>query len=37
MQEAKFNPNIKTYILLVVAFFLLISVAGIPILVFWFL
>ena len=37
VQKAEFNPSIKTYILLVVAFFLTISVAGIPLLVFWFL
>jgi len=37
IQKAEFNPKIKTYILLVVAFFLTISVAGIPLLVFWFL
>lgn len=37
VQKAEFNPSIKTYILLVVAFFLTISVAGIPFLVFWFL
>ena len=37
IQKAEFNPSIKTYILLVVAFFLTISVAGIPLLIFWFL
>lgn len=37
IQKAEFNPNIKTYILLVVAFFLTISVLGIPILIIWFL
>ncbi|HMB65229.1 MAG TPA: PH domain-containing protein [Eudoraea sp.] len=36
VQKAEFNPSIKTYILLVVAFFLTISVAGIPLLAFWF-
>lgn len=34
---ASFNEKIKKYILLVVAFYLLISVAGIPLLLFWFL
>ena len=37
IQKAEFNPNIKSYIIWVVAFFLLISVAGIPLLLFWFL
>ncbi len=37
IQKAEFNPNIKTYIVLVVAFFLTISVVGIPILIIWFL
>ncbi|HMC01461.1 MAG TPA: PH domain-containing protein [Flavobacteriaceae bacterium] len=37
IKQADFNPRIKNYILLVVAFFLLISVIGIPILIFWFL
>lgn len=37
IQIAEFNPKIKTYILLVVAFFLIISVVGIPLLIFWFL
>ena len=37
IQMAEFNPKIKTYILLVVAFFLIISVVGIPLLIFWFL
>ncbi len=35
--QASFNPKIKTYILLVVAFFLTISVMGIPLLLVWFL
>ena len=34
---AEFNPKIKTYFLLVVSFFLLISVIGIPILIVWLL
>jgi len=37
IQKVEFNPSIKTYILLVVAFILTISVVGIPLLVFWFL
>jgi putative membrane protein len=37
IQMAEFNPKIKTYILLVVAFFLIISVVGIPLLIFWLL
>ena len=37
VQKAEFNPSIRTYILLVVAFFLTISVVGIPLLVVWFL
>ncbi|WP_299549609.1 PH domain-containing protein [Seonamhaeicola sp.] len=37
IKKAAFNPKIKTYILLVVAFLLFISVAGIPILIIWFL
>jgi len=37
IQVAVFSPKIKTYILFVVAFFLLISIIGIPILLFWFL
>ncbi len=37
IQKAEFNPSIKTYILLVVAIFLTISVVGIPILFIWFL
>lgn len=37
IQTATFTPRIKTYILLVVAFYMLISVAGIPLLLVWFL
>ncbi len=37
IKKAEFNPKIKTYILLVVSFFLLISIVGIPILIIWFL
>jgi len=35
--KAEFNPKIKTYILITIGFFLLISVIGIPILIFWLL
>ncbi|WP_282136065.1 PH domain-containing protein [Seonamhaeicola maritimus] len=35
--KAEFNPKIKTYILLTVAFFMIISLAGIPFLIIWFL
>lgn len=37
IQKADFNPSIKTYILLVVAFFMTISLVGIPLLLVWFL
>ncbi|WP_299536401.1 PH domain-containing protein [Ulvibacterium sp.] len=37
VKEATFNPKIKTYVLLTVAFFLTISVVGIPLLLPWFL
>ncbi len=37
IQKAEFNPKIKIYILLTVGLFLLISVAGIPFLIIWFL
>ena len=37
IKQAEFNPKIKQYILLVVAFLLFISVMGIPILIVWFL
>ena len=37
IQAAEFNPKIKNYILLVVAFILTMTVAGIPLLIFWFL
>lgn len=37
VKQAEFNPKIKQYILFVVAFFLLISIMGIPILIAWFL
>ena len=37
VQKAEFNPKIKTYILLTVSFFLIISIMGIPILIVWLL
>jgi len=37
IQSAEFNPKIKSYILIYVAFFLTISLVGIPFLIFWFL
>jgi len=37
IQKADFNPKIKTYILITIAFFLLITVIGIPILLVWLL
>lgn len=37
IREATFNPKVKTYIFIVVAFYLLISFIGIPILPFWLL
>ena len=37
IQTAEFNPKIKVYILISVAFFLTISIVGIPLLVIWFL
>lgn len=37
IQTAEFNPKIKSYILLSVAFILTITVAGIPFLIFWFI
>lgn len=37
IKHAEFNPRIKNYILFVVAFFLLISIIGIPILIIWIL
>jgi len=36
-QKAEFNQRIKTYILLLVAFYLTISVVGIPLLLIWLL
>ena len=35
--KATFNPIIKTYILLYVAFFMIVSILGIPLLLVWFL
>lgn len=37
IKQAEFNPRIKNYIFFVIAFFLFITVIGIPILIFWFL
>jgi len=37
IQKAAFSPKIKTYILFLVAFFLTISIIGIPLLLIWFL
>ena len=37
IEKATFNPRIKSYVLLTVAFFLLITIAGIPLLLLWFL
>lgn len=37
IKKAEFNSSIKTYILLVVSFFLFISIIGIPILIIWIL
>ncbi|TBN06798.1 PH domain-containing protein [Hyunsoonleella flava] len=37
IQQATFSKNIKTYIVLVVSFFLFISIIGIPILIVWLL
>ncbi|WP_242157443.1 PH domain-containing protein [Aestuariivivens sediminis] len=37
IREARFNPKIKTYILITVAFFCTISLIGIPFLLIWFL
>lgn len=37
IQKVDFNPKIKRYILLSGAFFLVISIAGIPLLIFWLL
>lgn len=37
IQKAEFNPRIRTYTLLVIAFVMTISVVGIPLLIIWFL
>lgn len=37
IKQAEFSPNIKIYTLLVVAFFISLSIIGIPLLVIWFL
>jgi putative membrane protein len=36
IQKAEFSPKIKTYILLFVAFFMMLTIIGIPLLLFWF-
>ncbi|MBL7128741.1 MAG: PH domain-containing protein [Ignavibacteria bacterium] len=36
IQTAEFNPKIKSYILLSVAFILTLTLVGIPLLIFWF-
>ncbi len=37
IQKAAFNPKIKNYIFITIAFFLLVTVIGIPILIVWLL
>lgn len=37
IQQAEFNPRIKKYILFIVAFFLFVSIAGIPLILVWYL
>lgn len=37
IKEATFSPKIRTYILITVGFFLLISIIGIPVLIIWLL
>lgn len=37
IEKATFNPKIKSYVILTVAFFLLITIAGIPLLLIWLL
>lgn len=37
VKKAEFSPKVKIYILIIIAFLLLISIAGIPLLIFWFL
>ena len=37
IQSAEFNPKIKLYLLLYVAFILSLTIVGIPFLIFWFL
>ena len=36
LKQADFNPRIRKYILHVVAFYLFISIAGIPVILFWY-
>jgi len=37
LQVAEFNPKIKTYLLLTVAFVMALSIIGIPLMIIWFL
>jgi putative membrane protein len=37
IQQAEFNPRIRKYILHVIAFYMLLSVAGIPFILIWYL
>ncbi len=37
IQEAEFNPRIRKYILHVVAFYMFLSVGGIPLILFWYI
>jgi len=37
VEQAEFNPRIKTYLLWVIALFIFITVIGIPLLILWFL
>ena len=37
IQKATFNPSIKSYILLVVGFYMILTIVGIPFLLVWFL
>lgn len=37
LRIAEFNPKIKTYLLMTVAFFMSITIIGIPLMIIWFL
>jgi len=37
IQKAEFNPNIKNYFLILICFYMLISVVGIPLIIIWLL